>query len=247
MASNEQNGIPWAKCAECGEIIYNGELNRNLRTCPKCNYYFPLEPAERISLLVDEASLIKNDVDTNVVPPFACPDGERCEQAIITGVAKLASNDLVVVAVDLSFRDRTTGLFVCASIINAVSQAVDQHLPLLLICTNNNGAYGQSRAFLPGQMLSTNAAISRLLREKLLYISVLAHAESQGYFPGFAYVADIVIAESNTQVRPRSRNQNSQNGAAQAAQTALQNGVVDMIIPRIELRHTLTDILNFFG
>lgn len=244
MTSNDE--IHWAKCAECGEIIYNGELNRNLRTCPKCNHHFPLEPAQRISLLIDEASLIKNDVNAGAIPSSICPDKESCERAIITGAAKLAGNNLVVAAVDLSFRDRATALFVCSSIINAVSQAIDQHLPLLLICTNNNGARGQNRAFLPGQMLSTNAAISRLFREKLLYISVLAHAESQGYFPGFTYVADIVIAESNTQVRSRSSKQSSQNGAAQAAQTAFQNGMVDMIIPRIELKHTLTDILNFF-
>ena len=244
MASND--GIHWVKCAECGEVIYDGELNRNLRICPKCNHHFPLEPAQRISLLIDEASLIQNDVNADAIPSPICPDKENCERAIITGTVKLAGNNLVVAAVDLSFRDRATGLFVCSSIINAVSQAVDQHLPLLLICTNNNGARGQNRAFLPGQMLSTNAAISRLLREKLLYISVLAHSESQSHFPGFAYVADIVITESKVPATSRSSRQSSQNGTAQAAQTTFQNGMVDIVIPRIELKHTLADILNFF-
>lgn len=245
MVSNKQNGTPWVKCVECGEILYNGELSRNLRTCPKCNHYFPLEPAERISMLVDRSSLIRSELDVDAALPNIHLDAESCQQAIITGVAKLAGNNLMVAAVDLSFDDRATGLFVCASLINAVSQAIDRRLPLLLICTNNNGPQGQNRAFLPGQMLSTNVAISRLLEEKLLYVSVLAYADLQGYFPGFAYVADIVIAESKAPPL-RSGNQNTKNGTAQAAQMALKNGIVDMIIPRLELRHTLTDILNFF-
>jgi acetyl-CoA carboxylase beta subunit len=246
MASNKQNGTPWVKCAECGEILYNGELSRNLRTCPKCGHYFPLEPTERISMLVDRSSLIKNELDVDAALPNARFDAERCQQSIITGVARLAGNHLMVAALDLSFSDKATGLFVCASLINAVSQAIDRRLPLLLISTNNNGQQGQHRAFLPGQMLSTNAAISRLLGEKLLYVSILAYADSQGYFPGFAYVADIVIAESKAPVMPRSGNQNTKNGSAQAAQTAFKNGIVDMIVPRVELRHTLTNIFRFF-
>ena len=246
MASIKLNGTPWVKCAECGEIVYNGELNRNLRTCPKCSHHFPLGPAERISLLVDKSSLIKNELDADAALSYACPDREICEQSIITGVARIAGNNLAIAAVDLSFRDRATGLFVCANITNVVSQAIDQRLPFLLICTNNNGPQGQNRAFLPGQMLSVNAAISRLLREKLLYVAVLAYAESQGYFPGFAYVADIMIAESKMPVESRLGSQTIQNGPSQAARTAFKNGIVDMIIPRIELRHTLTDILNFF-
>jgi len=246
MASIKQNGTPWVKCAECGEIIYNGELNRNFRTCPKCNYHFSLGPCERISLLVDKSSLIKNELDADAAPSSACPDREICEQSIVTGIARIASNNLAIAVVDLSFSDRATGVFVCANIVNIVSQAIDRHLPLLLICTNSNDSQEQNRAFLPGQMLSANAAISSLLREKLLYVSVLAYSGSQGYFPGFAYVADIVIAESKMPVESRPGSQTIQNVPSQAARTALKNGIVDMIIPRIELRHTLTEILKFF-
>ncbi len=44
---NRKKDIPdgiWVKCPECGEIIYNGELDRNLRICLKCKYYFPMFP-----------------------------------------------------------------------------------------------------------------------------------------------------------------------------------------------------------
>ena len=62
MLPDKRKDIPdglWTKCGECGEIIYNGELIRNLRICSKCNYHFPLEPAERIAVLADAESLVR--------------------------------------------------------------------------------------------------------------------------------------------------------------------------------------------
>ena len=245
MLPDKQKDIPdglWTKCGECGEIIYYGELSRNLSICPKCNYYFPLEPAERIAILADEESLTRYDTDRQYA---TCPDEESCEQAIITGEAMLSGHRLVIAAISPGFTDVDTGLFVCERIVSAVAQATEQRLPLLTVCTNSNGAQAQDGTFVPGQALSISAAMSRLDRENLLYISVLAPASSESYFPGFACVADIVIAESNS---PAARTSNSidQNGTVRAAQALLQNGMADMVVSRKELKHTLTDILNFF-
>ena len=243
MFSNKRKDIPdglWTKCSECGEIIYNGELSRNLRICSRCNYYFPLEPAARVALLADEGSLVQYDIDSQQV---TCPDKEACKRAIIAGEARLSSHRLVIAAVNSGPTDGDTSLFACEGIVRAVNRAADQHLPLLMIYTNGNGA-GNSM-FLPAQTLSVSAAMSRLDKEKLLYISVLAHSNSHGHFPGFACIADIVIAESNAPANPNS-NQTTQNGTSQAAQTLLQNGIADMIVSRTELKHTLTDVLNFF-
>lgn len=242
---NKRKEIPdgiWIKCSECGEIVYNGELSRNLRICPRCDYYFPLEPAERIALLADRGSFSKYD------------DGEEsCDRAIVTGEVNLSGHRLVVVVIDLNFANQTIGLLVCEKVIGAIAQAADQRLPLLLVCTNSNGTQAQNGMFCPAQTLSTSAAMSRLTREKLLYISVLAHSNSDGLFPGFAYTADIVVAESNIpstgtvrRAPTRVGNQIGRSEAAQAAQVLFQNGMVDMIVSRRELKHTLFDILSFF-
>jgi acetyl-CoA carboxylase carboxyl transferase subunit beta len=131
-------------------------------------------------------------------------------------------------------------------IIAAVTQAADQHLPLLLVYTDSISAQPQSDTFVPVQTLSINAAMNRLVREKLLYVSVLTYSNSHSYFPGFACTADIVIAESNMPGTARSGRRAGQSEAASAAQVLLQSGMVDTIIPRRELKHTLTNILNFF-
>ena len=247
LVRDKRNDIPdgtWVKCSECGEIIYSGELSRNLRICPKCDYYFPLEPAERIDLLVDRGSFLKYNADCQ------CPtdlDEESYDRAIMTGEAALAGHRLVIAAIDLNLIDvPTNGLFVCEKIIRAIDRAVDQHLPLLMVCTNGAEAQLQNGTFFPAQMLSTSAAISGLTGEKLLYISVLTHSNSHGNFPGFAYIADIVIVESNMPESSRPGNKTEQNGTTQAAQTLFQNGMVDMIVSRRESKQALTDILNFF-
>ena len=168
---------------------------------------------------------------------------EICDQTLITGEAELSGHRLVIAAVNTGFTDRDTGLFVCEGIVRAVNQAADQRLPLLMVYTSSNGA--QEGAFFPAQTLSISAAMSRLDKERLLYISVLSYSNSHGYFPGFACVADIVITESKTPA-PRTNNQIDPNGTAQAAQTLFQNGTTDMIVSRKDLKHTLTDVLNFF-
>lgn len=242
---NNRKDIPdgiWVKCSECGKIIYNGELSRNLRICPRCDCYFPLGTAERMALLANRGSFRKYNADNTT----DYPDEGSCERAIITGEATLSGHRLVIAAIDLNFANETVSLPVCERLVRAIAEAADQRLPLLLICTNSNGTQAQNGIFCPAQTLSTSAAMSRLTREKLLHISVLAHSNSQGHFPGFAYTADIVIAESNTPVPSRAGSRIGRNGAAQAAQALFQNGMVDMIVSRRELKHTLANVLDFF-
>ncbi len=232
----------WFKCNECGETVYSGELSRNLWMCPRCNYCFPLEPAERITLLADTKSFVKHDENSVI----SCPDAESCNRAIMSGESTLSGHRLAIAAINLGFFSEDISLFACENIVRTVAFAVDQKLPLLLICANSNGTQEQNSIFHPAQRLGINAALSRLVREKLLYISILANSNSYGDFPGFAYTADVVAVESNTPMVSRTGNQNNQNGAAHAAQTLFENGMVDMIVSRGELKQTLTDILNFF-
>jgi len=67
----------WQKCPECGEVIHNLELGKNLKVCPKCDHHFTLSAAERIHNLLDpdsfeefDANLISKDVlkFTGVLP-----------------------------------------------------------------------------------------------------------------------------------------------------------------------------------
>lgn len=226
----------WIKCAGCGEIIYSGELSRNYRICPKCNYYFPLNPDDRIAALIDEESLIKLDTHKH--------RDESHDWAIIAGKAVLAGHSLIIASVNLGFANGRVGQFVCDMIIKSINQSIDQHLPLVMIYTDSDRP--NSSAFFPGQALSIGATIGRFDKEKLLYVSLLSSPHSHSHFPGFALTADIVIAESNPSAIVDLDNKAESGKAIQAAQLLFKNGMADMLIPRKELRHALDDILNFF-
>ena len=155
----------------------------------------------------------------------------------------MSGHRLMIAAINLNFTNGATCLFVCEKIVRTIAKATEQRLPLLLIYTNSTETQAQNGNFSPEQILSISAAISGFARENLLYISVLANPNTENRFPGFAYIADIVIAESNVQVGTRVDSQIRRNGAAQLS---FKNGMLDMIVSRRELKQTLTDILNFF-
>lgn len=234
LVSNRRKDIPdgiWAKCPECSEIIYNGELDRNLRICRRCSYYFPIEPSIRISLITDEKSFRSYDD----------PDKENFNRIIMSGKARLSDHNLVIMAFNLN--GKNDSLFITEKTTSTISHAIELKLPFLAIYTVCGKV---EHTYFPAQTLNVAASISRLSKEKLLYISVLSQAGPDSSFPAFAYSADIVIAESNSLGTSHTGSRIGRRDADRAIQLLFQSGVVDMIVSRDNLKDNLTDILNFF-
>ena len=235
--NNKRKDIPdgiWAKCPECSEIIYNGELDRNLRICRRCRYYFPIEPSARISLIADEKSFrIYNDVP--------CPNKEKCNSTIMSGKARLSDYNLVIMALNLSCK--ADSIFITEKIVKTISHAIELKLPLLAIYTVTDK---EGEVYSPAQTLNVAANISKLSKDKLLYISVLSQSGPNSYFLPFSFSADVVIAESNSLGISHTGSRIGRRDADRAIQSLFQNGVVDVIVSREELKNKLTDILDFF-
>ena len=233
--NNKRKDIPdgiWEKCPECSEIIYSGELDRNLRICRRCSYYFPIEPSTRISLIVDEGSFHSyNDV--------AYPD-ENCNRIIESGKARLSDHNLVIMAFNIF---KTDSVFVTEKIISTISHAVEQKLPLLAIYTT---AGKTENIHFPAQTLNVASHINRLSKEKLLYVSILSQSDPDTNFPAFAYSADIAIAESNTLGTSHTGSRIGRRDADRAIQLLFKRGAVDMIVSRENLKSNLSDIITFF-
>lgn len=228
----------WAKCPECNEIIYNGELDRNLRICHRCSYYFSMDPHTRIAFLADEGSFhrYKN---------IACSDTESCDRMIMSGKARLSNHQLVILALNIFSQPDIYDTSVIEYIISTVNYAIEEKLPLLAIYTIEDGTHGEE-CFI-GQRLNITAMMSKLSKESLPYISVFSQATSNSNFPSFAYLADIIIAESQI---PGTSNTGSRIGRREsesAIRLLFQNGIVDMIVPREDLKGKITDTFNFFS
>src|ERR1700692_2222800 len=42
----------WTKCPSCESMVFDKELDANLKVCPKCQHHFPIGSRERIHSLV---------------------------------------------------------------------------------------------------------------------------------------------------------------------------------------------------
>lgn len=238
IRSTENSDLIWIKCSGCGEIIYNGELNRNFRICPKCNFYFPLRPRERLDLLADKKSLNIYTQDNSL------SDFSEMDNIILTGEIKIFKKPSVIAFIDLSFDKRNPKsehiwTSINTKIIEAISKSVAKRLPFL-VCIN--GTFHQFSTHL----LAINSVISRLDMEKLLFISILCQTDSHYSFPGFAYLADIVIAESNTSICFQDKTKINGNLPVKGTLQLYQSGLIDMVVPRMEMKHAIANIISFF-
>lgn len=233
------NGI-WAKCPECSEIIYNGELDRNLRICLKCKYYFPMNPKDRVDMLIDEGTFYKYEE-----PKIA--NANELDNVIITGEGLLLGYHVVIMVINLNFKKGVNGLFISEKVIDAINQANDKRLPLISVCTSFTGESMNEGILYPAFLVGASAALNKLNLNKLAYISVICQSSSDSLFPGFVYVGDIVIAESNTLGDSHTGSRIGRREAERNIKVLFEKSVVDMIISRRELKESLSKILSFLS
>ena len=230
----------WAKCPECGEILYNGELDRNLRICLKCKYYFPMNPKDRIDMLIDEGTFYKYEEPKLV-------NTSEFDNIIITGEGLLSGYRVVIMIINLNFKKGINGLGIGEKVINTINQAVDKKLPLLSVCTSFKGESIDEGIFYPALSVSISATINELDRNKLAYVSVISQSLSDSLFPGFVYNGDIVIAESNVLGESHTGSRIGRREAERNINVLFEKSVVDMIVPRRELKESLSNILSFLS
>ena len=70
----------WTKCPKCNTMIFDKELDENLKVCPKCSHHFPISARERIHSLVETCTFEEMDADMTSVDvlKFAATARRRC-------------------------------------------------------------------------------------------------------------------------------------------------------------------------
>ena len=53
----------WIQCPTCEAMIFDKELDENLKVCPKCGHHFPISSRERIHSLVETCTFEEMDAD----------------------------------------------------------------------------------------------------------------------------------------------------------------------------------------
>ena len=250
----------WTKCTSCSEIIYNKRLEENLRVCPKCGYHFYLGARKRIEITLDEGSFVEYDSKISSANPLNFPEYEEkleksrkqtgLDEAAIIGEGKIGGRKIAVGVTDFGFMGGSMGSVVGERITLIIEKAMEKEYPLLLISGSGGGARMQEGVISLMQMAKTSAAIARLKRQGLLYISLLTHPTMGGVMASFASQGDIILAEPGALLGfagPRVIKQTIKQQIPprfQRAESLLEHGMIDLVVKRKEIRPTLIKILD---
>lgn len=252
------NGL-WIKCEKCGETLYNKDLCKNNKVCINCGYHYRMNSRERLELIMDTGTFKELDAGLTSVNPLEFNGYEEkiqkskeksdlCE-AVVTGYGKIHGNDAVLAVMDSNFMMGSMGSVVGEKITRAFEFAGSKQMPVIIF-TASGGARMQEGIFSLMQMAKTSAAVARHDKTGGLYIAVLTDPTTGGVTASFATLGDIILAEPGTligfagkRVCEQTIGQKLPEGF-QTAEFLLEHGFIDKIVPRDQLKLTLSRLLK---
>ena len=255
----------WTKCPnpKCEAMVFDKELDENLKVCPKCSHHFAITARERIHSLVETCSFEEMDADMTSVDVLqftgvasykakleAYQKSTGLKDAVITGIGKIGGFRTALGVMDFSFLGGSMGSVVGEKLTRMIETATERALPVIIISTSG-GARMYEGMFSLMQMAKTCGALAYHGRAKLPYISVLTHPTTAGVMASYASVGDLIIAEPGAMIGfagPRVIKDTTQAELPPGFQTAeflLEHGLIDSIVPRKEIKERLTYYLEF--
>ncbi|MDZ4743961.1 MAG: acetyl-CoA carboxylase, carboxyltransferase subunit beta [Verrucomicrobiota bacterium] len=255
----------WEKCTACGEINYTRELALNAEICPKCGHHNSIGARERIQSMVDEGSFV--EIDENMVSKdtlkftgVAAYKDKLIEyqkktglkDAVISGHAEINGQKLYLAVMDFSFLAASMGSVVGEKITRAIEAATKAKCPVVIISASGGARMYEGMLSLM-QMAKTSAALARHAEVHLPYISVLTNPTTAGVMASYASLGDLIIAEPKAMVGfagPRVIKETTHQDLPKGFQTAeflTERGLIDMIVPRLQMRKTLNLVFSYMG
>jgi len=252
----------WHKCNSCQTALYNSDLEKNLYVCPKCDHHHRLPARERLKLLFD--SIGQSEIFTDILPkdplrfvdskPYneklkEAQDKYKTADALIVINGKIESLNITAAAFEFSFMGGSMGSVVGEKFVRAIDFAIENKTPFLCF-SSSGGARMQEGLFSLMQMAKTSAALTKLSKEKIPFISILTDPTMGGVSASFAMLGDIIIAEPNALIGfagPRVIEQTVREklpAGFQRAEFLLEHGAIDFIVDRREMRKSLVNIIT---
>jgi acetyl-CoA carboxylase carboxyl transferase subunit beta len=254
----------WVKCPSCGQIIYNKDLTASLGVCTKCAHHFRLTASERLRTLFDgrweehDSGLMSTDplhfTDTKAYQKRldATIAATGLKDAVITATGAINGFETIVAAMEYGFIGGSMGVVVGEKITRAIERAMAARLPVVIVSCSG-GARMMEGALSLMQMAKISAALARLDRARLPYISILTDPTTGGVTASFAMLGDVNIAEPRALIGfagPRVIEQTIRQKLPEGFQRSeflLEHGMLDMVIDRREMKDVVTRILRAGG
>jgi acetyl-CoA carboxylase carboxyl transferase subunit beta len=252
----------WTKCKNCEEIIYTKEIERNLNVCPKCDYHFRISARERIALVLDEGSFAETDPQMTSIDFLKFKDSKKYSDrikaavsksgggdAVITGTGCIEGLPVVVAVFDFGFLGGSMGSVVGEKITRAIEIGLKERRPVLVF-SSSGGARMQESIMSLMQMAKSSAALAKLKKAGIPFLSILTDPTTGGVTASFAMLGDLNIAEPRALIGfagPRVIEQTIRQKLPEGFQRSeylLEHGMVDMIVSRREMKQRLSQILR---
>ena len=255
----------WVKCPDCAQILYNKDLEKNLSVCPKCAYHFRISATDRLRALLDEERWTEHDAHLTSTDPLrftdtkayrdrlrAAEEATGLKDAVIVATGRLEGLDVVVAAMEYAFIGGSMGVVAGEKITRAAELALERRQPLVVISCSG-GARMMEGALSLMQMAKICAALARLDRAAVPFISVLTDPTTGGVTASFAMLGDLNIAEPKALIGfagPRVIEQTIRQKLPEGFQRSeflLDHGMLDFIVDRREMKATLARARRFMG
>jgi acetyl-CoA carboxylase carboxyl transferase subunit beta len=252
----------WVKCPSCSQIIYNKDLAASLSVCTKCAHHFRLTASERLRTLFDgdweehDSGLTSTDpLSFTDTKPYrkrleSSIDSTGLKDAVITATGVIHGIRCSVAAMEYGFIGGSMGVVVGEKITRAIERAITERMPVIIVSCSG-GARMMEGALSLMQMAKISAALARLDRARLPYVSVLTDPTTGGVTASFAMLGDVNIAEPKALIGfagPRVIEQTIRQKLPEGFQRSeflLEHGMLDVVVDRRELKDVISRFLRF--
>ncbi len=253
--------LMWIKCESCDKLVYYKDYKDNHYICPRCGRAFIMNPKQRFDLLFDDKTWEKIPLPTLPDDPLnfvdRIPYSERLEEgrsdtgyndAVTTADGHIGGIPTTICILNGEFMMGSMGRVAGEGIVASAEHAIQSHRPFIMVACSG-GARMQENVLSLMQMARTTVAVNKLHEAKIPYIVLLTDPTYGGVTASFAMLGDINIAESGARIGFAGRRVIEQNireklpSNFQTADYLYEHGMVDMVVPRVELKSRLEKIL----
>ena len=255
----------WHKCGKCGTMVFLKEWEDNLRVCPRCDHHDRIGPKIRFEQLFDAAKyellpapevredplrFKAKDRYTEKLKEARAKTGES--DALLNGRGTVDGNDVVIGVQDFAFMGGSMGIAVGATFLAGVRAAIAGKCPYIIF-TASGGARMQEAILGLMQLPRTTVAVAELREAGLPYIVVLTDPTTGGVTASYAMLGDVQLAEpgaligfAGQRVIEQTIREKLPEGF-QRAEYLLEHGIIDMVVPRHQLRERLSQLIAYLA
>lgn len=263
-----RRGMPddlYLKCERCHQMVLRKHLEENYGTCPHCDHHFRIHYRQFLNLILDEDSYVEIAENVRSTDPLGFVDlvkysdrlrehGKRSGMgaSVSVGVGRIEGRSVGIGIHEFGFVGASLGSAEGERICRLIDRCIQDRMALILVC-RSGGARMQEAALSLMQMAKINARLTRLSDARLPFISILSDPTTAGVSASYALIGDVNIAEPNALIGfTGERITGSSVGEeelaklrrAQRAEAVMENGFVDLIVPRRDLRTSLAGLLS---